>query len=144
MTMALPTLAILVALLLATALAALADPRRATMAMAGLCGLGALTALAYLAVGAPPAALSLPIGLPGGSMALSLDGLSGFFLLLLMLAATAASVATLDEPPAPTAPFLPVFVAAMALTLLAADAFTLVRRVRTDVAGIVRIGSDPS
>ena len=59
---------------------------------------------------------------------LALDGLSGFFLLLLMAAGAAASAAALDGPgdTDATAPFLPVFLAAMALTLLAGDAFALV------------------
>ncbi len=62
-----------------------------------------------------------------GSLTLALDGLSGFFLLLLMAAGAAASVAALDGPGDydATAPCLPVFLAAMALTLLAGDAFAL-------------------
>ncbi len=126
MTAALPAMGLMVVLLMAAALAAIADSRWAVMATAALCGIGALVALAYLANGAPPATLSVPLGLPGGSMALALDGLSGFFLLLLALAGTAAAVATLDAKAEASAPFLPLFLAAMALTLLAADAFTLV------------------
>jgi formate hydrogenlyase subunit 3/multisubunit Na+/H+ antiporter MnhD subunit len=100
-------------------------PRAAALGMAGLCGAGGLLALLYLSAGAPAAGLALPLGLPGMASVLALDGLSGFFLLLLMLAGTAAGVAALEADPAGAA-FLPVFVAGMALTLLAGDGFSLV------------------
>ena len=90
-----------------------------------LCGLGVLLAFAYLLTGAGPATLAIPLGLPGSPTTLALDGLSGFFLLLLMAAGMAASAASLDSHAA-TAPFFPAFLGAMALTLLAGDAFALV------------------
>ena len=105
----------------------LATPRRiAAIGSLGLCGLGALLALVYLLAGAGESTLSLPLGLPGNRMTLALDGLSGFFLLLLMAAGVAASAAALAAHDEASAPFLPVFLAAMALTLLAGDGFALV------------------
>ena len=65
--------------------------------------------------------MAVPLGLPGGSMRLALDGLSGVFLLLLFVTAGACAVYGHNEPGV----FFPLFVAAMALALLAADAFTL-------------------
>ena len=77
----------------------------------------------------------MPIGLPGAGMALALDGLSGFFLLLLFLVGAAAGAGE-------AAPRLPPLLAALALTLLAGDGFALAlgfdghrrRRVRADPA----------
>ena len=112
---------LLLAWLLAAA-AGLAVRRWAALGAGAISAAGALVAAAYLLDGAPPATLALPIGLPGLPMTLALDGLSGFFLLLLMLLGAAAGAAALDErrPPA-TAPCLPVFLAAMALCLLAGE-----------------------
>ncbi len=92
-----------------------------------LCGVGALLVAAFLLAGAPPSLIALPIGLPGSSVLLGADGLSGFFLLLLFLAGTAASAAALDHHGGDdaTAPAFPMFIAGMAITLLAADAFAL-------------------
>ena len=83
--------------------------------------------MAVVALVGPFAAstLAVPLGLPGAGVVLALDGLSAFFLLLLFLAGTAASVAAFADHH-PTAPFLPAFVAGMALTVLAGDAFALV------------------
>ena len=134
------------------AAAILTSRRIAAFGSLGSCGLGLLLVLAYLLAGAGATTITLPLGLPGlgipgpgipgpgiaggglidgslydGSLTLALDGLSGFFLLLLMAAGAAASVAALDGPGDydATAPCLPVFLAAMALTLLAGDAFAL-------------------
>ncbi len=125
---ALPSLVVLAVLLLASGpVAAIAGPRLAALGAALLCALGAAVVGVYLAFGAAPQTLALPLGLPGQATALALDGASGFFALLLLLAGTAASVAALEEHgPAPSAPALPVFLAAMLLTLLAADAVALV------------------
>jgi formate hydrogenlyase subunit 3/multisubunit Na+/H+ antiporter MnhD subunit len=124
----LPILAILATLLLALGVvSAMAGPRLAALGTILLCAIGAAIDLLYLATGAPAQTMSLPVGLPGQSAALALDGISGFFALLLLLAGTAASAASLDDhDPAPTAPALPVFLAAMLFTLLAADAVALV------------------
>jgi formate hydrogenlyase subunit 3/multisubunit Na+/H+ antiporter MnhD subunit len=102
--------------------------RIAAVGSLGLCGAGLLLALAYLLAGAGAATIEVPLGLPGSGTILALDGLSGFFLLLLMAAGLAASAAALDSPGEDdaSAPFFPVFIGAMALTLLAGDAFALV------------------
>jgi formate hydrogenlyase subunit 3/multisubunit Na+/H+ antiporter MnhD subunit len=122
---ALPGLAAILGLLLLAGVAAVAAMRPVAQAVPVLCGIGALLALAYLAGGAPAQTMSVPLGLPGIASVLALDGLSGFFLLLVMLTGAAASVAAIDEK-ATTSPFLPVFVGGMTLTLLAGDAFALV------------------
>ncbi|CAH2600958.1 Hydrogenase 4 subunit B [Rhodovastum atsumiense] len=122
-------LSLVVAALLALGLASAFVPRRIVASgTLALCGLGLLLDLGFLLGGAAPATLSVPIGLPGRATTLALDGLSGFFLLLLM-AAGMASAATAQEDHgeyAATEPFFPVFIGAMALTLLAGDAFALV------------------
>ena len=124
---ALPVLAFLATLLLALGVAAAAFERLAVLAAALLCGLGAVVDLLYLMSGATPVVLTLPLGLPGQSTLLGLDGVSGFFALLLLLAGMAGCAAALDEhAPQPTAPALPVFLAAMLFTLLAADAVAIV------------------
>ena len=125
----LPGLGTVVLALFALGGVSVVAPRRlAVLWSLPLCAAGAVLALAYLAGGAAPVGMVLPLGLPGMPMSLALDGLSGFFLLLLMLVGVAASAAALDSHGAydSTAPFFPAFIAAMALTLLAADAFTLV------------------
>ena len=119
---------LVVAALLGLGAASAVAPRRiAGVGSLAMCGLGFVLALAHLLAGGGTATLNLPFGLPGASMTLALDGLSGFFLLLLTAAGIAASAAALEangECDA-TAPFFPVFLGAMALTLLAGDAFAL-------------------
>lgn len=103
-------------------------PRRiAAFGSPALCAIGLLLALAYLLTGAGPVSIVLPLGLPGPGMVLALDGLSGFFLLLVMAVGLAVAIAALDNPAADeaTAPAFPVLLGAMALTLLAGDAFAL-------------------
>ena len=124
----LPGLSVIVAALLAVALVpAFAGGRIAYLGVLGLCGVGAVLDFGFLLAGAAPGTLAVPIGLPGSGVLLALDGLSGFFLLLLMLAGTAASAAALDHHGGgdATAPAFPVFIAGMAITLLAGDAFSL-------------------
>ncbi len=121
--------ALLVAALLGLGAASAVAPRHiAGQGSLALCGLGFLLSLTYLLTGADASTLVLPLGLPGSSTTLALDGLSGFFLLLLTVAGVAASAASLDAHGGSnaTAPFFPVFLGAMALTLLAGDAFALV------------------
>ena len=92
-----------------------------------LCALGALLSLLTLLLPGR-ATLALPIGLPGKAMQLALDPLALIFLLLLFVTATAASLFALEQhapEEARAVPFFPVFIAAMALALLAADSFTL-------------------
>ena len=79
---------------------------------------------------AAPATLSLPFGPPWGVMRLALDPLSAWFLLILGLCGVAASTFAFGHVKGPEAarrlvPY-PLFLAGMALTLLAADGFTLV------------------
>eukprot|EP01037_Dinobryon_pediforme_P005762 gene5762-5825_t len=120
--------AAVMALLLALGpIAAFAGARTAGLGALLLCATGSIVALVYLLSGAPATSLAVPFGLASQPSLLALDGVSGFFLLLLMLAGTAASAAALDshgEDDA-TAPAFPVFLGGMALTLLAADAFAL-------------------
>ena len=124
---------LVVAALLGLGAASAAAPRRlaarlAALGSLALCGPGFLLALAGLRAGGGADTLTVPLGPPGLHMTLASDGLSGFFLLLLMAAGLAASAAALDAhgDADATAPFFPVFLGAMALTLLAGDAFSLV------------------
>lgn len=118
--------AVVVAALLGLGAAGAVAPRRiAATGSLGACGLGFMLALAYLLAGAGPATLAIPLGLPGRGMTLALDGLSGFFLLVLTAAGAAASAAALESDEDATAPFYPLFLGAMVLTLLAGDAFAL-------------------
>ncbi len=106
-------LAILVAALVVLAPVAGLVPRiAATAGAAGICALVVVLAVVVLASGAGAATLAVPIGPPGASMHLALDPLAASFLLLLFLV----------MPCAETAP-LPL--AAMAITVLAGDGFTL-------------------
>jgi len=114
--------------LFAAPLLAARAPRLGFMASFLCCATGAIIQLIYLFSGAPTAELVVPFGLAGQGTVLSIDGLSGLFLLLVMLAGSAASLALLDDHghPIPTAPAVPVFIGSMMLCLLAADAFALV------------------
>ncbi|WP_131829653.1 proton-conducting transporter membrane subunit [Teichococcus deserti] len=124
---------LLLAALLAVAapfLAAAARPRLGRLVPAA-CILAALglagCAASALALGAPEPLL-LPFGPPWGPMSLALDGLSAWFLLLLGLSGAACALfAALREAAAPPrqAAGLPLLLAGLALTLLAADGFSL-------------------
>ena len=72
---------------------------------------------------APAAVIALPLGLPGMAVRLALDPLSAFFHLPVLIVGAAAAVCARDDG---SLPLLPPFVAAMMLTLLAADGFVLV------------------
>jgi formate hydrogenlyase subunit 3/multisubunit Na+/H+ antiporter MnhD subunit len=88
----------------------------------------ALLAVLALLLGPPEgAALALPFGPPWGAARLALDGLSAWFLLLLGVTGACACLFALGHPPGParTLPPFPLFLAGMALTLAAADAFLL-------------------
>ena len=115
-------------LLIAAPALAIRAPRLGFMASFGCSAVGAVLVLIYLASGAVPAVMGIPLGLAGQGTLLSIDGLSGLFLLLVMLAGSAASLALLDDHghPIRTAPAVPVFIGAMMLCLLAADAYALV------------------
>ena len=89
--------------------------------------------LAFIAIaatvllgGAPPP-LTLPFGPPWGGAQLALDALGAWFLLILGLVGALAALFALGQPPGPARVLLPfpLFLAGMALTLAAADLFTL-------------------
>ena len=112
--------------LVVSVLAALVLPRRLAVLLAvGLCIAATALVVLYLASGAPPASLALPIGLPGAPITLAIDGLSGLFLLLLLPGGAAALAASLAEPDRSGA-LLPVLLAALVFTVLAGDGHTLV------------------
>ena len=119
------------------ALLALAAPGLARAALGvRLLYAGAALASLVLALGgiiglvSAPATLTLPFGPPWGAMRLALDPLSAWFLLILGLCGTAASGFAFGHAHGPEAPRrlvpYPLFLAGMALTLLAADGFTLI------------------
>jgi hydrogenase-4 component B len=129
----LPLLAGVVAALFALGLFAAIAPGRAMrivpLASAGLCAFAAVLAAIGLLAGGRMQTLDIPLGLPGTAMRLGLDGLSGFFLLLLFAVATAASLYA-HEPHGTedrhALACFPVFIGAMALALIAGDGFSLV------------------
>jgi len=133
---ALSVLALIAGLLLAVGAAATIVRRGPAVLGAStvLSALGAAAALASLIAGGPGAALALPFGLPAGlvmagGMTLALDPLSGVFVLILFVSAAFCALYALDQHEAEdrrTLAGFPAFVGAMALALLAADAFTLV------------------
>src|SRR4051812_12537002 len=84
-------------------------------------------AFAALLLGAPAEPQVLPFGPPWAAAQLGLDGLSAWFLLLLGVTGACASLFALGHPPGPprTLPPFPLFLAGMALTLAATDAFVL-------------------
>jgi formate hydrogenlyase subunit 3/multisubunit Na+/H+ antiporter MnhD subunit len=121
-------------LLLALGPAAVAAARRSGgatavyAASAALCAVLFLTGLLTL-IRDGDATLVLPLGLPWLGAHLALDALSGFFLAVLGLGGGAASLYAIGygrhEPePERVLPFYPAFLGAMALVLLAEDAFT--------------------
>jgi formate hydrogenlyase subunit 3/multisubunit Na+/H+ antiporter MnhD subunit len=77
-------------------------------------------------VGLP--ATALPFGPPWGPAQVAVDALAGWFLVILALAAVPASLFAAASPPPPRAEGagFPLFLAGMALTLIAADGFTLI------------------
>ncbi len=82
-----------------------------------------------LALGAAPATLSLPLGLPWVGAHVRLDTLAGFFLLVVNLGGAGASLYALgygrhETMPERVLPFYPVFLAALNLVVVADDAFT--------------------
>jgi len=127
---ALPPLLAIVLALLGLGMLAATGTRWADWVHRGsatLCGLGALLVLAALIMG-DGGNLTLPVGLPGAAMRLALDPLSLTFLLLLFATATPACLFAVEShgpEEARAVPFLPIFIAAMALSLLADDSFTL-------------------
>ena len=97
---------------------------------AGACAVAGAAALSFLLAGsAVPVSLALPIGIPWMPVALRLDSLSAWFLLVVNLVGFAASIYGkgyghhVDEP-ARVLPFFPAFLAGMNLVPLADDAFS--------------------
>ena len=116
-------------------LAGLLAPQSTRWVAHGMFPLGAVGSVAMAGVGllalfAPASSLALPVGLPGLPMHLRLDALSGFFLFLLGASSIGISVfaAGYFRSGEGTAPGLlglqyHIFLAAMAMVLLAADAY---------------------
>ncbi len=125
----------IVAALLALSLVATMLPK--TLASATLvyaisaagCILLAAAAIAFLAGSAVPRTVVLPIGLPWLGAHLGMDALSAVFLLLLGVGGAAASLYAVgygrhEAEPHRILPFYPGFLGAMAVVVLAQDAFT--------------------
>jgi hydrogenase-4 component B len=95
----------------------------------GVASVALLAALAQLIYGvAPEPRIILPIGLPGLGMHFSMDDLAATFLIITNLGAAAASLFALgysrdEHEPWRILPFYPVFLAAMNLVVIAADAY---------------------
>jgi formate hydrogenlyase subunit 3/multisubunit Na+/H+ antiporter MnhD subunit len=92
---------------------------------AGLCALALVTLLRH----PPTSSVTLPLGLPWLGAHLSIDALAAFFLVVINLGGAAASLFALgygrhEDEPQRVLPFYPVYLAAMNLVVLAADAFT--------------------
>lgn len=92
-----------------------------------LCGMLLVSGLA--ALDRPPESMALPIGLAGAGSHLRLDPLAGFFLALIGLGGAGISVFAIgyarhDHDPVRVLPFYPSFLAAMALVVVADDAFS--------------------
>ena len=112
--MVLTLFAILIAGLAVLGVVAGLVPRIAVVAgTAGLCGLVVMLALAVLVNGGGPTTLELPVGPPGAALYFALDPLAASFLLLLFVVVPCG-----DAAPLP--------LAAIGITLLAHDCFTLV------------------
>lgn len=126
-----PALACLLAVLVLLAPLSLLRGRGSMLLHAGCLAVSAAfagIAATALTLGGGGAPLLLPVGPPWAPLSLALDGLSAWFLLLLGLCGTAAGVVALrQEAEAPRRRLLPypLFLAGMALTLLAADGFSL-------------------
>lgn len=118
-------------LLVAVALLAHVRPRAGYAGASVLCGLAALGLVAWLAMAPAPDLIVLPLGVPWVGMQLALDPLSGWFALLWAVCGLLACLGALGlaphakEEPARVEKFMLLFLAAMLLTLLAADSFTL-------------------
>ncbi len=127
--------AIAAAALLALAPAILAARRHRAIATIGYSASGALSAvilltgLLALLLRAPATSVVLPLGLPWLGAHLRLDALAAFFLVVLGLGGALTSLYAIgygrhEREPQRVLPFYPAFLGAMALVLLAADAFT--------------------
>ena len=98
-------------------------------ASGALCVVVMLTGLLALIGNGPDTALTLPLGLPWLGVHLRLDALSAFFLVVLGIGGGVTSLYAIgygrhEHEPHRVLPFYPAFLGAMALVLLADDAFT--------------------
>ena len=98
-------------------------------ASGALCAVLMLTGLLALIGNGPDTALTLPLGLPWLGVHLRLDALSAFFLVVLGIGGGVTSLYAIgygrhEHEPHRVLPFYPAFLGAMALVLLADDAFT--------------------
>lgn len=98
-------------------------------ASAALCAGLAVSGVVVLASSPTPQSLILPIGLPWLGAHLRIDALAALFLLLLGVGGAAASVFAIgytraEHEPQRTLPFYPGFLGAMAIVIMADDAFT--------------------
>ena len=112
--------------LLLLALAVLGATGRA--ARIGFLGCGvAMVGFVVLGLAAQIGPVSLPVGPPWAPMVIALDPLSAWFLLILGVVGLPACLFAAASPPPPRAEgaAFPLFLAGMAMTLIAADAFTL-------------------
>jgi formate hydrogenlyase subunit 3/multisubunit Na+/H+ antiporter MnhD subunit len=124
----------LVAVLLATAIAAVVMARSAAATQlvygttAAVSAAGLATALAALVSDAAPT-IVLPLGLPWLGAHFRIDALSAFFLIVVNLGGAMASLYALgygrhEDAPHRVLPFFPAFLAGMSLVVMADDAFT--------------------
>ncbi|RMH48052.1 MAG: hydrogenase 4 subunit B [Alphaproteobacteria bacterium] len=124
-----------IAALLCLSIVATALPRQQASstliygASAALSAVLALLGILFVSVSAAPAGIVLPVGLPWLGAHLGLDSLSAIFLLLLGAGGAAASAYAIgygrhEAEPHRTLPFYPGFLGAMAVVVLARDAFT--------------------
>ena len=129
------TAVVAVAILLALSVVAAVFPksRRSSVvvygASAAFCGLIATVGFLFLAAPASPVEVVLPIGLPWLGAHLRIDALSSVFLLLLGAGGVLASLFAIgygrhEQEPHRTLPFYPGFLGAMAVVVMADDAFT--------------------
>ena len=132
---------VMAALLVLGVIAALGLRRLAAAASLGLCAAGVALSFAALVAGAAPVTLAVPLGPPGASTSLAIDGLSAFFLFLLSLAGCAASAAAIEDDRAAATPCL---LGATALTLLAADGFALTVGLMLAALATLPGASDPA
>lgn len=93
----------------------------------------------FLLSGGEPAALPLPVGLPGYGLILAIDGISGLFLLLLFVACGAAALLRPSDRAAASAGEALSLAAGTGLTLLAGDSFLLLLGVGL-IAAALRLG----
>src|SRR6266700_1978919 len=91
--------------------------------------LGVIALSALFGFSSPPAAITLPLGLPWLGAHFRIDALAAFFLVVINLGGAAASLFAIgygrhEHAPERVLPFYPVYLAAMNLVVMADDAFS--------------------